>query len=129
MTVDLTNAKRAEILTEALPYIRKYSGRIIVIKYGGNAMLEKAVEQGRGGDFAGAENTLKSAEADWDRHADFYGVVLSHAETDDILRAFSSLREYARLGDQDDFLSGCAELARTLEHLREMELPLAKNVL
>ena len=92
-------------------------------------MLDKAVEQGRGGDFAGAENTLKSAEADWDRHADFYGVVLSHAETDDILRAFSSLREYARLGDQDDFLSGCAELARTLEHLREMELPLAKNVL
>ena len=45
MTVDLTNAKRAEILTEALPYIRKYSGRIIVIKYGGNAMVDEQLKQ------------------------------------------------------------------------------------
>jgi hypothetical protein len=91
--------------------------------------LSEAVEQGRRKDFNGAAQSLRLAEEDWDRHSDFYGVVLSHAETDDILRAFASLREYARLGDQDDFLSGCAELARTVDHLREMELPLAKNVL
>jgi acetylglutamate kinase len=44
MTVDLTNAKRAEILTEALPYIRKYNGKIIVIKYGGNAMVDEQLK-------------------------------------------------------------------------------------
>ena len=32
-------ARRAEILTQAMPYIQKYRGRIVVIKYGGNAMV------------------------------------------------------------------------------------------
>ena len=36
---NVSNAQRAEILTQALPYIRRYSGRIIVVKYGGNAMV------------------------------------------------------------------------------------------
>ena len=45
MTVDLTNARRAQILTEALPYIRKYTGKIIVIKYGGSAMLDESLKR------------------------------------------------------------------------------------
>ena len=36
-----TAALRAEILTQALPYIQKYRGKIIVIKYGGNAMVSE----------------------------------------------------------------------------------------
>ncbi|OQX14265.1 MAG: acetylglutamate kinase [Thiothrix lacustris] len=35
----------AAILMEALPYIQKYSGKTIVIKYGGNAMTEPALQQ------------------------------------------------------------------------------------
>ncbi len=35
--------ERAEIICEALPYIRKYSGKTLVIKYGGNAMNDEAV--------------------------------------------------------------------------------------
>lgn len=35
----ITNAQRAEILVHALPYIKKYDGKIIVVKYGGNAMI------------------------------------------------------------------------------------------
>ena len=35
----LSNAERAEVLTQALPYIRKYNGKILVVKYGGNAMI------------------------------------------------------------------------------------------
>ena len=34
-----SNAQRAQVLTQALPYIRKYSGKIVVVKYGGNAMV------------------------------------------------------------------------------------------
>ena len=34
-----SNAQRAHVLTQALPYIRKYSGKIVVVKYGGNAMV------------------------------------------------------------------------------------------
>ena len=32
-------ARRAEILTQAMPYIQKYRGKVVVIKYGGNAMV------------------------------------------------------------------------------------------
>ena len=35
--------ERANIICEALPYIRKYSGKTLVIKYGGNAMNDEAV--------------------------------------------------------------------------------------
>lgn len=34
----LSNESKAEVLTQALPYIQKYAGRVIVVKYGGNAM-------------------------------------------------------------------------------------------
>ena len=36
---NFSNAQRAQVLTQALPYIRKYSGKIVVVKYGGNAMV------------------------------------------------------------------------------------------
>ena len=37
---------KAEILAEALPYIRQYHGKTIVIKYGGNAMVEDRLKEG-----------------------------------------------------------------------------------
>ncbi|MGN1346576.1 MAG: acetylglutamate kinase [Eubacteriales bacterium] len=35
----ITNEEKANVLIEALPYIQKYTGKTIVVKYGGNAML------------------------------------------------------------------------------------------
>ena len=40
-----TNAERAEVLTQALPNIRKYNGKIVVVKYGGNAMVNETLKQ------------------------------------------------------------------------------------
>ena len=40
-----TNMERAEVLTAALPYIKKYNGKIVVIKYGGNAMVNEQLKQ------------------------------------------------------------------------------------
>ncbi|MBQ3373289.1 MAG: acetylglutamate kinase [Oscillospiraceae bacterium] len=40
-----TNTERAQVLTEALPYIRRYNGKIIVVKYGGNAMVNDELRQ------------------------------------------------------------------------------------
>ena len=34
-----SNAQRAEVLTQALPYIKQYTGKVVVVKYGGNAMV------------------------------------------------------------------------------------------
>ena len=47
MTITPNSAKdRARILTEALPYIQRFHGKTIVIKYGGNAMVDEALKQG-----------------------------------------------------------------------------------
>ena len=40
-----SNAQRAQVLTEALPYIKQYNGKIVVIKYGGNAMVNEELKQ------------------------------------------------------------------------------------
>lgn len=40
----ITNAQRAEVLVRALPYIKQYDGKIIVVKYGGNAMINKELK-------------------------------------------------------------------------------------
>ena len=45
MTDHISNAQRAEVLTAALPYIKKYNGRVVVIKYGGNAMVTEQLKQ------------------------------------------------------------------------------------
>ena len=42
---ELTNMERAEVLTAVLPYIKKYSGKIVVVKYGGNAMINEQLKQ------------------------------------------------------------------------------------
>lgn len=39
-------SERAEYLIEALPYIRRFQGKTIVIKYGGNAMVDEALKEG-----------------------------------------------------------------------------------
>ena len=45
MDTHFSNAQRAEVLTAALPYIKKYSGKVVVIKYGGNAMINETLKQ------------------------------------------------------------------------------------
>ena len=42
---EFTNAQRAEVLTQALPYIKQYNGKIVVVKYGGNAMINESLKQ------------------------------------------------------------------------------------
>jgi acetylglutamate kinase len=41
-----TAKEKANILAEALPYIQRFHGKTIVIKYGGNAMTEESLKQG-----------------------------------------------------------------------------------
>ena len=40
----MTNRQRAQVLVEALPYIQKYNGKIVVVKYGGNAMINEELK-------------------------------------------------------------------------------------
>ncbi len=42
--MNITTTERAEILTQALPYIKQYAGKTVVIKYGGNAMINEELK-------------------------------------------------------------------------------------
>ena len=50
--MELTNAQRAETIVRALPYIQKYYGKIVVVKYGGNAMIKDELKEAVMGDIA-----------------------------------------------------------------------------
>ena len=43
--INETDAMRAEMLVQALPYLQKYRGKVIVIKYGGNAMQSEELKR------------------------------------------------------------------------------------
>ena len=51
MQTEFSNAERAEILTQALPYIKRYVGKIVVVKYGGNAMINETLKEQVMGDI------------------------------------------------------------------------------
>ncbi len=41
----ISNSERAQVLTEALPYIKRYVGKVVVVKYGGNAMVNENLKR------------------------------------------------------------------------------------
>ena len=45
MDLHFSNAQRAEVLTQALPYIKRYTGKVVVVKYGGNAMTSEQLKE------------------------------------------------------------------------------------
>ncbi|MBQ3101105.1 MAG: acetylglutamate kinase [Clostridia bacterium] len=49
--MEISNAARAEVLVNALPYIQKYYNKIIVVKYGGNAMINDELKEAVMGDI------------------------------------------------------------------------------
>ena len=48
--MNLTNAQRAQVLIHALPYIQEYTNKIVVVKYGGNAMINDELKSAVMGD-------------------------------------------------------------------------------
>lgn len=49
--MEITNAQRCEVLIHALPYIQKYNNKIVVVKYGGNAMVNEDLKNAVMGDI------------------------------------------------------------------------------
>ena len=45
MSSNISNEVRAKVLNDALPYIQKYHNKIVVVKYGGNAMTNETLKQ------------------------------------------------------------------------------------
>ncbi|MBE6689482.1 MAG: acetylglutamate kinase [Ruminococcaceae bacterium] len=49
--MELTNAQRAQVLIHALPYIQSYTDKVVVVKYGGNAMINEELKNAVMGDL------------------------------------------------------------------------------
>lgn len=49
--MELSNTQRAEVIMQALPYIQKYYNKVIVVKYGGNAMINPQLKEAVMGDI------------------------------------------------------------------------------
>jgi len=49
--MNINNAERAKVLVSAVPYIKQYNGKIVVVKYGGNAMLNETLKNSVMGDI------------------------------------------------------------------------------
>ena len=49
--MQISNKDRAEVLIEALPYIQKYYDKIVIVKYGGNAMIDEELKKAVMGDL------------------------------------------------------------------------------
>lgn len=43
--MQISNHNRAQVLVQALPYIQKYAGKTVVVKYGGNAMINEELKE------------------------------------------------------------------------------------
>lgn len=50
--MNISNAEKAHVLVQALPYIQKYYGRTVVVKYGGNAMINEELKEAVMSDIA-----------------------------------------------------------------------------
>ena len=86
--IKFSNSDRAEVLTQALPYIKRYNEKIVVVKYGGHAMTDENLKQ----------QVMEDIALLW-----LVGikVVLVHGGGPEI----NSLME--RLGHEPQFIDGC----------------------
>ena len=91
--------------------------------------LTAAYEYAENRDFVSVSAALARTERCWRQYESFCSALLAHDEVDRIVTDLASLREYARLGDTDDFLATAASLAEAIRHMRQAELPLYYNIL
>ncbi len=81
------------------------------------------------GHYIFAFDAVEDAAEQWRKNDTLFGIFLSHDETDEVIRAFARLSEYARYAEDEEFAGTCAELISTLQHIRAMQLPEVKNLL
>ncbi len=91
--------------------------------------LERAQALSRAEDAEGAQRALSRAQARWAQDAFLFGVVLHHAEYDEVMERFAEAAQYLQSGEESDFQAACAALRVRLLHLRQMELPSLQNIL
>ena len=106
----LTNAQRAQVIIRALPYIQKYYDKIVVVKYGGNAMINDELKDAVMGDIV-----LLSLIG--------VKVVLVHGggpEITQMLEKMGKKTEFLYLNEEEVIAAGALDYARCIDVEEEL---------
>ena len=93
------------------------------------SLLEEAANFAKEHNYTAALSQCQKAEERWKSRAGLHGALLRHSEADRVESGLAKLVSYARTQDHDEFLALCAEIIHDIEHVRDMELPLLRNIL
>ena len=103
MNKGFSNAQRAEVLAQALPYIKRYNGKIVVVKYGGNAMVNENLKM----------QVMEDIVLLW---LTGVRIVLVHGGGPEITELMS------RLGKKPEFVNGCRVTDKETAEIVQMVL-------
>ena len=91
--------------------------------------LESAMHSAEEKDYAAANRECAAAAEHWSAKAGLLGALLRHSEADQVETGLAQLVSYSETADHDEFLALCTEVIHNIEHVRDMELPLLRNIL
>ncbi|MFZ5435122.1 MAG: DUF4363 family protein [Bacillota bacterium] len=83
----------------------------------------------RNEDWKLAEDRIAAAHTAWDKHRQWWAVVIDHREIDNIEMSFSKVGEYIRYQDKAMASAELTVLKRLIEHIPEKEKVSLKNIL
>lgn len=92
-------------------------------------LLSSAQEMSQQDQWDTALQMTQSAYNSWENHHTYLHIVMRHADTDDILRAFEAVLQYLKIKESDQYLAANVDLITQLTLLAEMEQPSLVNVL
>ena len=92
------------------------------------AYLEKGFQLAEQENFQDATKQIEEAFHTWYSHHGFFGIVLRHAESDEVNSYFQSVLQYAKNENSEEFFGACAQLMASIEHVANMELPHYYNI-
>lgn len=93
------------------------------------AHLENAIRSAEKKDYPAANRYCSAAAEHWSSKAELLGSLLRHSEADQVETGLAQLVSYSKTEDHDEFLALCAEVIHSIRHVRDMELPLLRNIL
>lgn len=91
--------------------------------------LERAYNYARSNEFENATDEVRQASKHWRAHADFFGIILHHDETDELNGAISKLIIYSETNTMDEFCAQCRDLILRIQHINHMQKPKFHNIL
>lgn len=91
--------------------------------------LENAIQSAEKKDYHTANRYCAAAAEHWRSNAELLGALLRHSEADQIEEGLVQLISYSKTEDHDEFLALCSQVIHNINHVRDMELPLLRNIL